>query len=404
MLTPWTLYERFGDTGILAQQFESARAWVDLVDRLSGEDHVWDDGFQLGDWLDPTAPPEDPAAGTTDKYLVATAYFAWSAAHLALSAEALGREQDAGHYRSLADRVRQGFAGRYVRPVGTLTSDSETAYALAIRFGLMPPDQLPAAAARLVELVAQSGGRIGTGFAGTPVIADALTMVGATSTAYELLLQKQCPSWLYAVTMGATTIWERWDSLLPDGTINPGQMTSFNHYAFGAVADWAPPGRRRARTRGAGVQGNPVPASPRPRDHLRLRSSRKPVRDRGDILAPLRGPNLRGRHSAHRVDCRPRPRGRQPRCPRARLALGCSRVRSPALVPRPAPVPKLALGQRGLVPALRRGAHLARGARPQLLRDFPRSSRSTFARAPRRPLHLQEPLPLNCGRPLAWSF
>ncbi len=239
VLTPWTLYERFGDAEILRHQFESAKAWVDLVDRLSGEDHLWDDGFQLGDWLDPTAPPQDPAAGATDKYLVATAYFAWSATHLALSAEALGREEEAAHYRALAHHVRQAFARRYIGPAGQLTSDSETAYALAIRFDLVPSDQLPAAAAHLVELVARSGSRIGTGFAGTPLIADALTMAGATSTAYELLLQKQCPSWLYAVTMGATTVWERWDSLLPDGAINPGQMTSFNHYAFGAVADWA---------------------------------------------------------------------------------------------------------------------------------------------------------------------
>jgi alpha-L-rhamnosidase len=238
VLTPWALYEGFGDSAILARQFASAQAWVDLVDRLAGEDHVWDEGFQLGDWLDPTAPPQDPAAGATDRYLVATAYFAWSAAHLASTAQALGRADEAQRYRDLAGQVGDAFARRYATGPGRLSSDSQTAYALAIRFGLLPTDQLPAAASRLVELVSTTGGRIATGFAGTPVISDALTMVGEVDCAYRLLLQRDCPSWLYAVTQGATTVWERWDALLPDGTVNPGTMTSFNHYALGAVADW----------------------------------------------------------------------------------------------------------------------------------------------------------------------
>ena len=106
-------------------------------------------------------------------------------------------------------------------------------------FGLLEvPGHRAAAARRLRGLVRREGYRIGTGFLGTPLITDALTNAGAISSAYELPLQRKCPSWLYPVTMGATTIWERWDSLLPDGTVNPGEMTSFNHYAFGAVADW----------------------------------------------------------------------------------------------------------------------------------------------------------------------
>ena len=95
-----------------------------------------------------------------------------------------------------------------------------------------------AAGQRLASLVRSAGNRIATGFAGTPVITDALTVSGGLDAAYELLLEKECPSWLYAVSQGGTTIWERWDSMLPDGTVNPGEMTSFNHYALGAVADW----------------------------------------------------------------------------------------------------------------------------------------------------------------------
>ena len=239
VLTPWVLYERFGDAGILANQYESAKGWVDLMDRLAGDSHLWDDGFQLGDWLDPTAPPMDPADARTDKYLVATAYFAWSTEHLAKTAEVLGKHSDAEHYFSLAGMIREAFAAAYLLPDGTMTSDAQTAYSLAITFGLIPDDgQRENGGRRLAELVSQAGNRIATGFAGTPIVSDALTLVGAVDTAYDLLLEEECPSWLYAVKKGATTIWERWDSMRPDDTVNPGTMTSFNHYALGAVADW----------------------------------------------------------------------------------------------------------------------------------------------------------------------
>ena len=239
VLTPWVLYERFGDAGILANQYESAKGWVDLMDRLSGDSHLWDDGFQLGDWLDPAAPPQDPADALTDRYLVATAYFAWSTEHLAKTAEVLGKRADADHYFALAALIREAFAAAYLLPDGTMTSDAQTAYSLAITFGLIPDeDQREGAGRRLASLVAEAGNLIATGFAGTPIVSDALTLAGAVDTAYDLLLEEKCPSWLYAVRNGATTIWERWDSLLPDGTVNPGTMTSFNHYALGAVADW----------------------------------------------------------------------------------------------------------------------------------------------------------------------
>jgi alpha-L-rhamnosidase len=238
VLTPWALYERFGDRAVLERQFDSARAWVDLVDRLAGPDHLWDEGFQLGDWLDPNAPADDPAAARTDPYLIATAYFAWSAQHVAMMADVLGHHDLAAHYRALALAAGTAFRGTYVVGDGRLSSDTQSAYALAVRFGLLSPGQTEVAGARLAGLVAEAEGRIATGFAGTPVIADALSMVGETERAYQLLLQKGCPSWLYAVACGATTVWERWDALRPDGSVNPGRMTSFNHYALGSIADW----------------------------------------------------------------------------------------------------------------------------------------------------------------------
>src|SRR5947209_3570471 len=239
VIVPWVLYQRYGDAGLLAAQFESMRAWVDLVATLAGKGRLWNWGFQYGDWLDPSAPPDKPGAGRTDPHVVATAYFARSAELLGQAAGVLGRADDEARYLQLAAEVRDAFDAEYVTPAGRVISDSETAYGLALQFSLLPnANQRRHAGERLAALVRQSEYHISTGFVGTPLICDALCSVGAVDLAYHLLAQRECPSWLYPVTMGATTIWERWDSLRPDGTVNPGQMTSFNHYALGAVADW----------------------------------------------------------------------------------------------------------------------------------------------------------------------
>jgi alpha-L-rhamnosidase len=151
----------------------------------------------------------------------------------------VGDADTARHYADLANRTREAFAREYVTAGGRVLSDAQTAYALALEWGLLPgAEQRARAGRRLADLVRASGFRISTGFVGTPLIADALAEAGEVDVAYRLLLQTGVPSWLYAVTMGATTVWERWDSMLPDGSINPGEMTSFNHYALGAVADW----------------------------------------------------------------------------------------------------------------------------------------------------------------------
>jgi alpha-L-rhamnosidase len=239
VFVPWLLYQRFGDKGILATQFESMRKWVDHLDSLSSDKHLWDQGFQFGDWLDPTAPPEAPALARTNPQVIATAYFARSAEIVGQAARVLGKQTEADNYLVLAARVREGFNNEYVTPGGRLVSDSTTAYSLALEFDLLPTfEQRKLAGQRLLELVRDSGYRISTGFVGTPLICDALSSAGEYAAAYRLLTQRENPSWLNQVTMGATTIWERWDSMLPDGTVNPGEMTSFNHYALGAVADW----------------------------------------------------------------------------------------------------------------------------------------------------------------------
>ncbi|XVS60978.1 family 78 glycoside hydrolase catalytic domain [Actinosynnema sp. CA-299493] len=237
VLTPWVLHERFGDRDVLRARYPGARAWVDLVESLLDADGVWRRGRQLGDWLDPAAPPEDPWAARTDAHLVATAYAARSARVLADTAAVLGETTDATRYRALHERVRSGFADTYLA-ADAPGADTPTALALALRFDLVPDDLRERVGRRLAELVRADGHHIGTGFAGTPVVLDALAGSDHLDDAYLLLGQRECPSWLYAVEMGATTIWERWDSMLPDGAVNPGEMTSFNHYALGSVADW----------------------------------------------------------------------------------------------------------------------------------------------------------------------
>ena len=239
VVVPWVLFQRSGDAGVLAAQFESMRSWVDYAASIAGKNYLMDKGFQFGDWLDPSAPPDQPSKARTDKAIVASAYFVHSIEILERAAEVLGRSEDKEKYQSMAVEARAAFEREYITPAGRLMCDAETAYTLALLFGLLPSvEQRQHAGDRLVELVRESGYHIRTGFVGTPLICDALCSSGHYLDAYRLLCQQEHPSWLYPVTMGATTIWERWDSMLPNGSINPGEMTSFNHYAFGAVADW----------------------------------------------------------------------------------------------------------------------------------------------------------------------
>ncbi|WP_086804137.1 family 78 glycoside hydrolase catalytic domain [Streptomyces caniscabiei] len=237
-VVPWVLYERYADRGVLQRQFASARAWVDKTASLT-TDGVWAGGFQFGDWLDPTAPPDNPFAARTPTDVVATACLVRCADIVARTAEVLGHAEETAQYSALAQRTREAFTRTFVTPAGRILGDSPTAYAMALQWGLLPtPRHRAVAGHRLADLVRTNGFRIATGFVGTPLMTDALTTAGYPDLAHRLLQEKGCPSWLYPVTMGATTVWERWDSMLPDGSVNPGQMTSFNHYALGAVADW----------------------------------------------------------------------------------------------------------------------------------------------------------------------
>ena len=237
-ILPWVLYERFGDLEVVRTQYSSMKAWVDQVLAIAGMRHLWEGGFQFGDWVDPDAPPDNPAQAKADADLVASAYLYKSSRVLADAAALLGHNADADHYAAEAERVRQAWLAEYVTPAGRILSDAQTSYALAIEFDLAQGALRQQMGQRLAWLARRDGYRISTGFVGTPLVTDALTHTGHLRQAGRMLQQTECPSWLYSVSMGATTIWERWDSLREDGSINPGEMTSFNHYALGAVADW----------------------------------------------------------------------------------------------------------------------------------------------------------------------
>ncbi|KUJ13501.1 bacterial alpha-L-rhamnosidase domain-containing protein [Mollisia scopiformis] len=239
ILAPWAIYQSTADVGILDVQYSSMQSWLASCPRdTKGCRRLYDASFfQLGDWLDPDAPPEKPQNAKTDAQLVANAFLIHSLDIISQISSILGKDQEARQYAAEASLIRQEFCNEYMTLNGRLVSDTQTAYALGICFDIFPtPRQRVQAGERLTYIVRKNEFRIGTGFAGTPFVCEALVLTGHTQIAYRMLLEDKCPSWLHPVTMGATTMWERWDSMLPDGSINPGSMTSFNHYALGAVA------------------------------------------------------------------------------------------------------------------------------------------------------------------------
>jgi len=258
------LWNAYGDLDRLREHYPGMVLHLESVERALSPSGLWDQGFQFGDWLDPDAPPEAAADAKADKAVVATACLVRSARFAAETARLIGESEGAERWQALADRTLAAFTAEYVGEDGIIRSDCATVYSLAIAFDLLEPATRERSAARLTEVVREAGYKVSTGFAGTPFVTWALSETGHVEDAYRLLLEEGCPSWLYPVSMGATTIWERWDSMLPDGSINPGEMTSFNHYALGAVADWvyqvvlgiraAEPGYRRIR-----IQPTPGP-------------------------------------------------------------------------------------------------------------------------------------------------
>jgi alpha-L-rhamnosidase len=254
-MAPAAVYERFGDREMLRRQLPSMAAWARCVgaEVLGGFPST---GFQFGDWLDPTAPPDNPENGLTE-YDVVMALGAVRSTKLALQAALeTGDAVLADELRTLEAALSREVDEQYVTGRGLVASDSQTAYALALFVDALPADKRPTAFDRLVQLLRRRG-RLQAGYPGTYALMDVLVDGGRADLAYRLLSATGVPSWRYAVRQGATTFWERWDSLLKDGSLNPGDMLSFNHPVFSSIVDWmhrrvgglapAAPGYRRVR-------------------------------------------------------------------------------------------------------------------------------------------------------------
>jgi alpha-L-rhamnosidase len=237
VIVPWTMYLTYGDRRLLERQYPSMRAYVEYQRKTAGDRLLWNTGWHYGDWLAFATTRADYPGATTDKDLIATAFYAHSADLLSRSAKALGKTDDARTYRQLVQRIKAAWTKEYVTASGRVGSNTQTAYALALEFGLLPSAQRAGAGERLATNVRQIG-HLTTGFLGTPYLTEALSGTGHLAEAYRLLLNKRYPSWLYPITQGATTIWERWDGQKPDSSFQDVGMNSFNHYAYGAIGDW----------------------------------------------------------------------------------------------------------------------------------------------------------------------
>jgi alpha-L-rhamnosidase len=236
-IVPWNVYLAYSDKKVLENQYASMKAWVDYMTAQS-KNNLWNTGFHFGDWLF-FSESNDPigSSAVTFKPLIQQCFWAHSTQLLINAARVLEKQEEVAHYAGLLKKIKQGFMQEYVTPNGALISATQTAYVLALNFDMLPENLRQQAAERLVKNVKEYG-HLTTGFLGTPYLCHVLSRFGHTDLAYELLLREKYPSWLYPVTMGATTIWERWDGMKPDSTFREASMNSFNHYAYGAIGDW----------------------------------------------------------------------------------------------------------------------------------------------------------------------
>ncbi|MFO0984579.1 MAG: family 78 glycoside hydrolase catalytic domain [Planctomycetota bacterium] len=231
VIVPWTVYQCYGDARILERHYQAMQKWVEYVHQAN-PDHLWANrrNNDFGDWVS--------VGSDTPKDVLASAFYYQSTSLLARAARVVGRKDDAQRYEQLAEQIRAAFVQAFVAADGRIKGDTQTCYALALEFDLLPADQRPAALRYLIEDVAKHQWHLTTGFLGVNRLLPALTHGGFADVALRLALCETFPSWGYCVRHGATTIWERWDGWTEDkGFQDPG-MNSFNHYAFGSIGEW----------------------------------------------------------------------------------------------------------------------------------------------------------------------
>ncbi len=238
VIIPWTVYLCYGDMRLLAELFDAMKRWVEYVEGRAGERLIWEGDFHFGDWVAVQSHNTLAPYPVTSTDLIATAFFARSADLVGRMASILGRGEEAERFARLAGRIREAFCAEYVTPNGRIDAGTQTDYVLPLMFDLLPESMRPEAARRLVAEIRRHDNHLSTGFLGTPYLCHVLSRYGCTDVAYDLLMQDTWPSWLYPLSRGATTIWERWDGIKPDGQFQDAGMNSFNHYAYGAIGEW----------------------------------------------------------------------------------------------------------------------------------------------------------------------
>ncbi|MGF2411092.1 family 78 glycoside hydrolase catalytic domain [Ferruginibacter sp.] len=237
-IIPWEMYLVYGDKRILEAQYSSMKAWVGYMQSQS-TNNLWNKGSHYGDWLFYTmADDNDGRAAITNKYLIAQCFYAYSTQLLINAAKELGKTEDVVTYTTLLQKIKDTFLKEYTTANGATMSNTQTSYVLALHFDMLPEHLRQQAADRLVANIKEYKNHLTTGFLGTPYLCHVLSRFGYSDVAYTLLLQETYPSWLYPVTKGATTIWERWDGIRTNGDFQAITMNSFNHYAYGAIGDW----------------------------------------------------------------------------------------------------------------------------------------------------------------------
>jgi alpha-L-rhamnosidase len=237
VICPWNVYLSYGDVRLLDEQYDSMKAWVEYIRSQGDNQYLWNTGFHFGDWLGLDGK-EDSYYGATPNDLVATAFYAYSTRLLRDTAAVLNKSEDVRTYGELLEHIIEEFSNEFVTNNGRMAVPTQTAYVLALMFDLVEGKVRERIAHDLNELVLDNDYHLTTGFVGTPYLCFALSNNGYHETAVRLLLQKTYPSWLYSITKGATTIWEHWDGIKPDGSFWSDDMNSYNHYAYGAIGDW----------------------------------------------------------------------------------------------------------------------------------------------------------------------
>lgn len=238
-IIPWEVYQAYGDKRILEEQYDSMKDWVDYISsKTQNGKYLWQQGFQYGDWVALDKEESSDRVGATDVYLIASAYYAYSTKIVADTAMILDKKEDVVTYTKLYQHILSDFREEYVTRTGRLVSETQTACILALQFNLVEEKDRQRILQTLMTNIHKHKNHLTTGFIGTPYLCHTLSQNGQHELAGQVFLKEDYPSWLYAVKKGATTIWERWNSIKEDGSFDESGMNSFNHYAYGSVGSW----------------------------------------------------------------------------------------------------------------------------------------------------------------------